>query len=366
MQITIQREELVKPLGFVAGVVERRQTLPILSNVMLRHSQGVLSMTGTDLEVEVIVNTRTAQGEDGEITVPARKLLDICRALPAQAVIEFRLEKGKALIKSGRSRFTLLTMPAAEFPNLEASQWQWALTLPQSSLRRLLEKTQFCMAQQDVRYYLNGLLLEVSGERLRAVATDGHRMGLSEVRLEQPFTGERQCIIPRKGVLELVRFLADSDDEVEIKGGTNHIRVVMKDLTFTSKLIDGRFPDYSKVIPHNQQTRVLIGREVFRETLSRAAILSNEKYRGVRFTVGPGMLRLSAHNPEQEEAQEELAIDYNGDELDIGFNVNYISEAVAALESTEVELGLTDANSSCTLTAPGDSKNQYVVMPMRL
>lgn len=366
MQITIQREELVKPLNFVAGVVERRQTLPILSNVMLRQRDGVLAMTGTDLEVEVIVNARTSGGEDGEITVPARKLLDICRALPAQAMIAFRQEKGKLVIKSGRSRFVLLTMPASEFPNLETSQWEWALTLPQGALRRLLEKTQFCMAQQDVRYYLNGLLLEVSGERLRAVATDGHRMALSDAALGQAFVGERQCIIPRKGVLELVRFLEDSDVEVEVKGGTNHIRVVMKDLTFTSKLIDGRFPDYSKVIPHNQQTRVKIGRDAFRETLGRAAILSNEKYRGVRFTLAPGLLKLTAHNPEQEEAQEELAIDYSGGELEIGFNVNYISEAVGALDSTEVELGLTDANSSCTLMTPGDTNSQYVVMPMRL
>jgi len=366
MQITIQREDLVKPLSFVAGVVERRQTLPILSNVLLRQSNGVLTLTGTDLEVEVIVNTRPVTGNDGEITVPARKLLDICRALPSQAMIEFREEKGKAIIKSGRSRFTLLAMPAGDFPSLETSQWEWAFTLPQSVLRRLLEKTQFCMAQQDVRYYLNGLLLEVSGARLRAVATDGHRMALSEVALTQAFVGERQGIIPRKGVLELVRFLDGSDADVEVKGGTNHIRVVMKDLTFTSKLIDGRFPDYSKVIPHNQQTRVRIGREVFRETLSRAAILSNEKYRGVRFALAPGVLRLTAHNPEQEEAQEELSVDYAGSELDIGFNVNYISEAVGALESPEVELGLTDGNSSCTLTAPGDLKNQYVVMPMRL
>ncbi len=366
MQITIQREDFLKLLGLVAGVVERRQTLPILSNVLLRQADGLLTVTGTDLEVEVIVKTQASKGEGGEFTVPARKLLDICRALPSQAMIELRQDKGKAVIKSGRSRFTLLAMPAGDFPNLETTQWEWAFTLPQGSLRRLLEKTQFCMAQQDVRYYLNGLLLELSGERLRAVATDGHRMALSEVKLKQAFVGERQGIIPRKGVLELARCLEESEADVEVKGGTNHIRVVMKDLTFTSKLIDGRFPDYDKVIPQNQHTRVRIGRDVFRETLGRAAILSNEKYRGVRFALTPGLLTLTAHNPEQEEAQEELAVEYAGNELDIGFNVNYIAEAVGALESTEVEFGLSDANSSCTLVSPGDRSSQYVVMPMRL
>lgn len=366
MQITIQREQLLKPLSFVAGVVERRQTLPILSNVLLRYKNGVLMLTGTDLEVEIVVSMQVNGGSEGEFTAPARKLLDICRALPAEAALELRLDKGKAVIRSGRSRFTLLTMPAGDFPSVEATQWEWALNVPQRLLGRLLQKTQFCMAQQDVRYYLNGILLEVTSENLRAIATDGHRMALSEVALEHRSEAERQVIVPRKGVLELTRFLDDSDDMVEVKGGTNHIRVVRKDLTFTSKLIDGRFPDYHKVIPQGQQIQVQVSRDLFRESLSRVAILSNEKYRGVRVTLAPGVMRLSAHNPEQEEAQEEVSVDYAGEELEIGFNVNYIIEAVGAIESAEVELGLTDSNSSCILRASGDVFNQYVVMPMRL
>ncbi|MHB8427967.1 MAG: DNA polymerase III subunit beta [Acidiferrobacterales bacterium] len=366
MQITIKREQLLKPLGYVAGVAERRQPLPILSNVLLRYQEGVLTLTGTDLEVEVVVNVPASGVNSGEFTAPARKLLDICRALPADATLELRLEKGKAVIRSGKSRFTLLTLPAGDFPSVETAQWEWALTVPQGALGRLLQKTQFCMAQQDVRYYLNGLLLEMAGGKLRAVATDGHRMALSEVDLRHPLEGERQGILPRKGVLELARFLDDSQEDIELKGGANHIRVVRKDLAFTSKLIDGRFPDYHKVIPQGQQIQVQVSRDLFRESLSRVAILSNEKYRGVRVTLGSGVMRLSAHNPEQEEAQEEVSVDYAGEEFEIGFNVNYIIEAVGAIDSEEVELGLTDSNSSCTLRAPGDSANHYVVMPMRL
>ncbi|MHB8257260.1 MAG: DNA polymerase III subunit beta [Acidiferrobacterales bacterium] len=366
MQITIQREHLLKPLSYVAGVAERRQTLPILSNVLLRYKEGRLTLTGTDLEVEVVVSVQANGGSEGEVTAPARKLLDICRALPADASLELRLDKGKVLLRSGRSRFTLLTLPAGDFPSVETAQWEWALTVPQQTLGRLLQKTQFCMAQQDVRYYLNGLLLEMTPGKLMAVATDGHRMALSETVLQHQLEGERQGILPRKGVLELTRFLDDSDEFVELKGGGNHIRVVKKDLMFTSKLIDGRFPDYHKVIPQEQQIRVRVSRDLFRESLSRVAILSNEKYRGVRIALAPGVMRLSAHNPEQEEAQEEVLVDYAGDEFEIGFNVNYIIEAVGAIDSGEVELGLTDSNSSCTLHVPGDSSNQYVVMPMRL
>ena len=366
MQINIQREDLLKPLSFVASVVERRQTLPILSNVLIKLSAGVLELAGTDLEVEVIVKTKSAKGTDGELTVPARKLLDICRALPAQASIDIKLDKEKAVIKSGRSRFTLMVLPAADFPSIETKQWERTISLPQKELKGLLEKTQFCMAQQDVRYYLNGLLLEVSPKMMRAVATDGHRMAMSETVLATDTEGEKQVIIPRKGVQELSRFLESSDEPVEVLFGSNHIRVNFKELTFTSKLIDGRFPDYNKVIPQKQTILLKLDRDLFRETLSRAAILSNEKYRGVRFNISPGVLRVTAHNPEQEEAQEELPIEYQGDELDIGFNVTYITDAIGALDSKVVEFGLSDAGSSCTLRSPEDHTYQYVVMPMRL
>ncbi len=365
MHISIKREDLLKPLTTVAGVVERRQTLPILSNILLRHNGKELVLTGTDLEVEI--STRTdSTGSSGEITVPARKLYDICKALPNEAKIDITLEKEKVLIKSGKSRFRLLTMPASGFPAIETAQWDTSLTLSQKNLRWLLEKTMFCMAQQDVRYYLNGLLLEAHAQRLRGVATDGHRLSLADVDISSSVDVEKQAIVPRKGVQEMARFLDDSDTDIQLQFGANHLRCTQKDLTFTSKLIDGRFPDYNRVIPVKQDKKILVQRSMFRETLNRAAILSNEKYRGVRFGLSRDQMTITAHNPEQEEAQEEIAITYAGEDLEIGFNVSYISEAVAAIDSEQVEFCLSDQSSSCLLRAPGSQKYLYVVMPMRL
>lgn len=366
MHITVKREDLLKPLSIVAGVVERRQTLPILSNIMMRYNGKELVLTGTDLEVEISAQIPCMGGESGEMTVPARKLHDICRALPSEAMIDISLEKEKALIKSGKSRFRLLTMPATEFPAIETAQWDTKFVLPQNKLRWLLEKTMFCMAQQDVRYYLNGLLFEVSGQLLRAVATDGHRLSLAEVDVSNSINGEKNVILPRKGVQEMIRFLDDSDAEVQLQIGANHMQATLKGITFTSKLIDGRFPDYNRVIPSTQSKRLKVQRASFRETLNRAAILSNEKYRGVRFGLGQGLMTITAHNPEQEEAQEEVAVDYSGENMEIGFNVNYISEAVGALDNAEIEFCLNDPNSSCLLRVPGNTKHLYVVMPMRL
>lgn len=366
MHISVKREDLLKPLAIVAGVVERRQTLPILSNILLRHDGKELTLTGTDLEVEISARLSGGGGSAGEMTVPARKLYDICKALPNQALIDITQEKEKALIKSGKSRFRLLTMPAAEFPTIETAQWELNLSLTQKNLRWLLEKTMFCMAQQDVRYYLNGLLIEAKGKELRAVATDGHRLSLADIDISSSINGEKQVILPRKGVQEMARFLDDSDTELQIQLGSNHMRCTLKDLTFTSKLIDGRFPDYNRVIPSAQSKKILVQREMFRETLNRAAILSNEKYRGVRFGLSKDLMTITAHNPEQEEAQEEMAVNYNNEDLEIGFNVNYISEAVAALDSEQVEFCLNDPSSSCLLRTPGNQKHVYVVMPMRL
>jgi DNA polymerase-3 subunit beta len=366
MHISVKREDLIKPLGTVAGVVERRQTLPILSNILLRYDGKHLALTGTDLEVEISARITVSGGVPGEMTVPARKLYDICRALTQDSVIDIKLDKEKALIKSGKSRFRLLTMPASEFPAIETAQWEKNISLPQKQLRWLLEKTMFCMAQQDVRYYLNGLLVELSATRMRAVATDGHRLSLAEADVTSSFNEEKQVIIPRKGVQEMTRFLDESDETVDIQIGTNHLRANLKDLTFTTKLIDGRFPDYNKVIPSKQSKQVMLKRDTFRETLNRAAILSNEKYRGVRFGLSKDLLTITAHNPEQEEAQEELPVSYSGEEIEIGFNVNYISDAVGALDAEEVEFGLNDPNSSCLLRVNGNNKLLYVVMPMRL
>jgi DNA polymerase-3 subunit beta len=365
MELNISRDALMKPLSQVAGVVERRQTLPILAYALVRFADGRLSMTGTDLEVEVQA-TVEAKGSDGEMTVPARKLLDICRGLPAETNVKIALKGDKAVISSGRSRFTLVTMNPADFPTIEASEWVEHFELPQKVLKGMLEATQFCMAHQDVRYYLNGMMLELDGKTIRTVATDGHRMALREIENTDGASGARQVIIPRKGVLELARFLDESDSPATVHVGANHVRVELPNLTFTSKLIDGRFPDYTKVVPRSQNKELVAERQDLRDAFSRAAILSNEKYRGVRLNTDDGVLKITAHNPEQEEAEEELAVEYKGEPLEIGFNVNYLIEAVTNIGGDKVQIGLNDPNSSCTVVAPGDSSTLYVIMPMRL
>lgn len=366
MQITLTREELLKPLSYVAGIVERRQTLPVLSYVMLRQQEGEMTLTGTDLEIEVIAKIKKEAGASAELTLPARKLFDICRALPMNAEITIKKDGEKAIVKSGKSRFALATVPVADFPYIQTPQWEQVLTITQKDLKTLFEQTYFCMAQQDVRYYLNGLLLELTDKKLRAVATDGHRMALSEIELEKSAKGEKQVIVPRKGVQEMMRLLADSADAVEVQIGTNHLRAQTGDLIFTSKLIDGRYPDYTKVIPHSQSILLNLPREAFKETLSRVAILSSEKYRGVRLSLSSKGMRITAHNPEQEEAQEEVSTDYAGDGMEIGFNVNYMIDAISALHGEQIVFGLNDPNSSCTLSSPDTRHPQYVIMPMRL
>ncbi|MFA5812201.1 MAG: DNA polymerase III subunit beta [bacterium] len=366
MHITLQREDILKPLSYVAGVVEKRQTLPILSFILLRQNNSEVTLTGTDLEVEIVARVKTGHSANGELTLPARKLLDICRALPEGAAIDIRKEGEKASVKSGKSRFSLLTLPATDFPNIQASQWDQSISVPQAVLRNLLQQTHFCMAQQDVRYFLNGLLVELNGGQLRVVGTDGHRMAIGESKLGGGAQDLKQIIIPKKGVHEFMRLLEDVSDLVELQFNANHVRARTEDFVFTSKLIDGKYPDYTKVIPASQNKLVHVEREALRESLSRAAILSNEKYRGVRLTLANNGLKISAHNPEQEEAQEEISADYSGEAMEIGFNVSYMLEAISALHSQQVVIGLTDANSSCTISSPDIKTPLYVIMPMRL
>jgi len=369
MEASLKREELLHPLGIAAGVVERRQTLPILSNILLRPiSSGTgIKLTATDLEVEVVVEAKADKVSGEAVTVSARKLLDICRALPDGAELHLKTSGDRLTVKAGRSRFSLVTLAAADFPVIETKEWLEKITLPQAAIRQLLEATQFCMAQQDVRYYLNGLLLEFQGKVLRAVATDGHRMAVATVDLPKAVTEERQLIVPRKAILELVRSLSsDSEAQATVAFSNNQIQVDSQSMTFTAKLVDGRFPDYTKVIPAKQSRHLQLACTELREALGRVAILSNEKYRGVRLNLAEGALRMSAHNPEQEEAQEELPVDYRGDSLDIGFNVNYLIDAVNALRDGTAEIGLSDANSSCTICAVGSDNPRYIIMPMRL
>lgn len=365
MKFSAERENILAPLQAVIGVVERRQTMPILANVLVVGRDDQVSITATDLEVELVAKANVTLQQGGEITLPGRKLLDIVKALPDKAQVTISVEGERATVRSGKSRFTLATLPASDFPTVEDIRAQKALVIGQSALRRLLDKTHFSMAQQDVRYYLNGMLLEADGKVLRTVATDGHRLSYCETTLEHEAGPAQQVIVPRKGVLELQRLLT-GEGSVELAIGTNHVRAQIGDIRFTSKLIDGRFPEYGRVIPSNPTKRIAANRDVLRSALQRAAILSNEKYRGIRLAVKPGLLMLQSHNPEQEEAEEELEINYSGEELEIGFNVNYLLDALAAVDDGEVELGLTDANNSCLLTSAAAPQAKYVVMPMRL
>jgi DNA polymerase-3 subunit beta len=365
MKLTAGREALLKPLQAVIGVVERRQTMPILANVLLVAKDGEVSVTATDLEVELVANADVQVDSPGEVTVPGRKLLDICRALPEDAQLAISLSGEKLSIKSGRSKFSLTTLPAAEFPTVEDISSGKSVSVSQEVLARLLEKTHFSMAQQDVRYYLNGLLLETGGKVLRAVATDGHRLALCEVEVEGGDASQQQVIVPRKGVLELQRLMSGEGD-LAIELGTNHIRIQLDGIRFTSKLIDGRFPEYQRVIPQDNSNALSADRGLFRSALQRTAILSNEKYRGIRLIIRDNNMVLQAHNPEQEEAEEELSIEYSGEEIEIGFNVNYLLDALGAIESDEVTLAVVDGNSSCLLREPGKDDCKYVVMPMRL
>jgi DNA polymerase III subunit beta len=364
MKFSAERESLLAALQSVIGVVERRQTMPILANLLLSAEQGKLAITATDLEVELVARAEIKSSADGRLTVPGRKLLDICRSLPDGVTLTFTQDKDKVTVKAGKSRFVLATLPAADFPVIDELAQQQSLELAQADLRRLLDKTYFSMAQQDVRYYLNGMLLETDGKMLRTVATDGHRLALCEMDLPSN-TGSQQVIIPRKGVLELQRLLGTEGD-VKITIGSNHIRAQIGDVRFTSKLIDGRFPEYSRVIPAASPKAVVADRERLRSALQRTSILANEKYRGIRLALKKDSMTLQAHNPEQEEAEEEVEVSYKGDELEVGFNVGYLLDALAAVDGTEVEIGVTDGNSSCLVRAPGATSARYVVMPMRL
>jgi DNA polymerase-3 subunit beta len=365
MKLTASREDILAPLQSVIGVVERRQTMPILANVLVSARDDRVSITGTDLEVELVATHAVSVQQPGEVTIPGRKLLDIFKSLADKTPVTLSTEGERVTIRAGRSRFTLSSLPAPEFPVVEEINAQQVLAVPQGEFRRLIDKTHFSMAQQDVRYYLNGMLLETEGKVLRAVATDGHRLALSESQLEAMVKTAQQVILPRKGVLELQRILG-TEGTLELGIGTNHIRAQIGDIRFTSKLIDGRFPEYGRVIPQNPTRIVEADRDLLRQALQRTAILSNEKYRGIRLTVRPDLLTLQAHNPEQEEAEDQVEVGYSGDEIEIGFNVNYLLDALSAIDTEKVEIGLTDSNSSCLIRAHGIAGTKYVVMPMRL
>ena len=366
MKFTIERDALLKPLQLVSGAVERRHNLPILSNVLVEVSGHSLKLTGTDLEVELVGSaTITGDIQEGRTTVPAKKLLDIVKSLPEHTEVNVEQQENKWLLRCGRSRFSLATLPAEEYPNVESFQPNIELSISQGLLKSLIEATQFSMANQDVRYYLNGLLLETEGNVLRAVATDGHRLALSHRSIEANLA-ENQVIVPRKGVVELSRLLDSDDQSIALAIGENAIRATTESAVLTSKLVDGRFPDYRRVLPKGGDKVVIASRNSLKQSLTRASILSNEKFRGVRIQLSDSLLKINANNPEQEEAEEIVDVEYNGPALEIGFNVAYLLDVLNSLKSDDVRITLSDGNSSALIENHVEEDSMYVVMPMRL
>lgn len=367
MQFSLSRDALLRPLQLVSGVVERRQTLPILSNVLLVLKSDSLLLTGTDLEVELVGRVPVEDVEQtGAITVPARKLLDICKSLSEGAEIHFSQSDSKLLLRSGRSRFTLTTLPASEFPGMDDEPDSFSVNMSQGRLRQLIENTSFAMAQQDVRYYLNGMLFELSPDYFRVVATDGHRLAMETLARGNEVSEVQQLILPRKGVMELARLLDDESGDIDLTFGSNHLRAVLPEYTFTSKLVDGKFPDYNRVLPKGGDRVVGGDSQALRQAFSRVSILSNEKYRGVRLMLSEDELRIVANNPEQEEAEEVVPVEFRGETLEIGFNVSYLIDVLSTVQSERIRMTLSDPNSSALIEADDESEALYVVMPMRL
>ena len=366
MQFTTQRKDLLNALQTIIGVVERRQTMPILSNVLIRADSDRLVMTATDLELELVTDCVAVIATPGSAAVPARKLLDICRGLPDDAEITLHNDQQHTRVQSGRSRFTLATMAATDWPYLDEVDEGDKYTLPERTLKGLLDRTHFAMAHQDVRYYLNGLLLALRPDRVRCVATDGHRLALSESQATLNLSDNIQAIVPRKAVTELVRLLDNSEAEITLQLSSKHLRLQLSGLVFTTKLIDGRFPDYERVIPESTDRHMQADRDTIRQALARTAILSNEKFGGVRLGLSQHSLSLQAQNVEREEAEDELSVNYDGEPIEIGFNVNYLLEALGAMDPGEFSLSLSGPDSSGLLQAVNDPSTRYVVMPMRL
>jgi DNA polymerase-3 subunit beta len=363
----LQRDALLAPLQAVVGIVEKRHTLPILSNVLLEKIGETLTLTATDIEIQIRTTTQVgAGGESGQITVGARKLQDILRSLPEGSEVSLSAEDKRMSVRAGKSRFSLQTLPAADYPRMALADGpQVAFKVSQKQLRRLIALVQYAMAQQDIRYYLNGLLVVVAGNELRAVATDGHRLAMAIEELQEA-PEHTEVIVPRKTVIELSRLLADNDDPVEIRLAAGQAMFRFGSIELISKLIDGKFPDYDRVVPQNHPKLLCLSRVGLLQSLGRAAILTNEKFRGVRLVLTPGSLRISSSNAEQEEAQEEIEVAYEGEALDIGFNVNYLLDVLNNLTVESIECRLADSNSSALLTLPDNPRFKYVVMPMRI
>ena len=366
MIFNIQRETLLHPLSEIIGVVEKKQTLAILGNLYIKAYAGILTITASDSEVEMIGNCEADIIQEGEITIPAKKLFDICRALPDGVIINFTLEENKCFLNAGKSKFSLATLPATEYPLIENIEVYDSLEIDTSVLKKLLNQTSFCMAVQDVRYFLNGLLFEVNDNRIICVAADGHRLSLSEASLNNDNNINKQLLIPRKGVLEIQKLIRDKDQTLKINVGKNHINFSCENISLTSKLIDGNFPDYQTVIPLHMEKTLTTNKALLKAALQRVAILSNEQYKGVKLNITNNSMKIVGHNPEQEQAEEVIEIESDINEIQTGFNVTYLLDALNAIEGETIMFNFKDALSSCLIKHPEDNSCRLVIMPIRI
>jgi len=366
MLFNIQRETLLAPLNQICGVVEKKGTLPILSNVLLRSDGDTLLLTTSDLDVEMRSTCVVDMQTPGEVTVPAQKFLDICKALPDGSMLTFSFDSGQCLITSGDSRFSLSTLPAQEFPLIDDMESYQPVAIGTTDLQRMLKQTVFCMAVQDVRYFLNGLLFEVLNNKLRCVSADGHRLALAECDYVNDSGLNKQVLIPRKGVLELQKMIRDMDQQVTINIGNNHVKIDIDHISMTSKLIDGKFPDYESVIPLDMENNFIADRNTLRQALQRVAILSNEQYKGVKFKITPNKLEIIGHNPDQEQAEDVITVKTDIENIETAFNVNYIMDATQAFQDDEIQFSFKEALSSCLIKHPERLDCRLVVMPLRI
>lgn len=366
MKFTINREQLLTPLQQIVSVIEKRQTMPILSNVLIVVSEQQLILTGTDLEIQIVAKLELQDFEVGEITVPARKFLDICRLLPADAEIKIEQQDDKVKVVSGRSRFSVSSLDADDYPEFSEAKLEHQFVINAGDLKKGLDKTMFCMANQDVRYYLNGLMLNISNSKLKLVASDGHRLSIYKGEMGIATGFEERIIIPRKGVQELSRLLDDPEAELDIEFSTNNIRITIANLVFSAKLVDAKYPDFSKVFDQSFFNPINIPKQRLKESLNRVSILANEKFKGVNFDINEDLLKISTHNPDHDEAEEEVAIEYEGEPLTIAFNAQYLLDAIANLGGEQAQITIAQNASSCFIEDPSDEAFKFIVMPMRL
>ncbi|MSS76479.1 MAG: DNA polymerase III subunit beta [Methyloglobulus sp.] len=366
MKFIINRENLLTPLQQIVGVIEKRQTMPVLANVLMVVSDDFLTLTGTDLEIQIVAIVSISDARAGSITVPARKLLDICRLLPNGADIQLEQQNDKVKLISNRSKFSLSCLPAEHYPEFAQSEMDKQFSINAGKFKKALEKTIFCMANQDVRYYLNGLVLNISNNKMKLVASDGHRLSIFEDKLEYETGYEARIILPRKGVLELYRLLDNLETELTVMFSSNNIKITIGNLIFTAKLVDAKYPDFGKVFQQAFYEPIAIPKLALKDTLTRVAVLANEKFKGVTFDISSKSMKISTHNPEHDEAEEEISIDYQGEELSIAFNAQYLLDAVSNLDSDTAVLTIASNVSSCFIDEPNQCEYKFIVMPMRL